>query len=636
MTTEIHLSRSGPCVGPRSAPERPLRVALINMPWAWVDSPSIQCGLLQAIVRDAGHECDVRYLNMELAVLLGPALYDKVATINDDRFHQLGEWLFSYSAFGDIRTEEEYFAEYPEVLDGWSGLVADAREILIRCRREILPAWLKSRVEGIDWSAYDVVGFTSTFMQNTASLAFGKFLKERHPQLRLVYGGANFDDTMGSAYVEQLPWIDYVVSGEGDIALPDLLHQIAAGQDAPLPGVHRQGSAGTTGHEASRTRDLDQLPVPDYDDYFTTLHDLGRSKVTGRTSARLPVELSRGCWWGEKHHCTFCGLNGLGINYRAKSGKRALEELESLLRSYPTMRVDAVDNIMDMKYLSTFCAELAERHWDVNLFFEVKANLTREQMAVMRRAGIRRIQPGIESLSSHVLALMRKGATKLINIRLLKWARYYGIATEWHMLSGFPGEFDHDYHEQAVLAPLLHHLQPPQSRLGIWLERFSPYFTESGFPITHVRPQASYRHVYPSTLDHSRIAYFFDYEAEQLSSREARAELDVAVDAWRARWATGNPPTLFYQRLPGSLSIIDGRGGTPRRAVLDGWQADAYEACGDTARSFKRVHQQLLDGGRKLSLEHVESFLDECCRAGLMVSEEDKYLSLAIPGNDGW
>jgi ribosomal peptide maturation radical SAM protein 1 len=289
-----------------------------------------------------------------------------------------------------------------------------------------------------------------------------------------------------------------------------------------------------------------------------------------------------------------------------------------------------------MAYLTSFCAELAERRWDIDLFFEVKANLTREQMAVLKAAGIRRVQPGIESLSTHVLGLMRKGSTKLINVRMLKWARYYGISTEWHVLCGFPGETDHDYLEQAELVPLLYHLQPPASQIGIWLERFSPYFMDPSFAISHARPQASYKYVYPPELDHSRIAYFFDFEASEIASRQSHDLLASAVADWQRRWASGDPPVLFYERLPGRVKIIDTRFNMPRKLVLRDWHGDAYEACGDTARSCKRIHQTLLDRGFDLSLTEVTEFLDECCLTGVMVSEDGKYLSLALPENPGW
>ena len=60
-------------------------------------------------------------------------------------------------------------------------------------------------VEGIDWSAYDVVGFTSTFQQNVASLALARAIKEEHPRVTTLFGGANFDSVMGLEYLRVFP-----------------------------------------------------------------------------------------------------------------------------------------------------------------------------------------------------------------------------------------------------------------------------------------------------------------------------------------------------------------------------------------------------------------------------------------------
>ncbi|WP_328379556.1 RiPP maturation radical SAM C-methyltransferase [Streptomyces sp. NBC_00440] len=629
-------------------------MALVNMPWARLDAPSIQCGLLQSIVREHGHTCDVHYLNVELAALLGHDLYDGLSDVHAERLHLLGEWLFSFAAFGEVTRESEYFAEYPEIEATWSGLSGGGMEELVALRRDVLPGWLAESVEGIDWDSYDVVGFSSTFLQNTASLALGRLLKERFPSLVLVYGGANFDGEMGTEYLRGLPWLDHVVTGEGDIALPRLLASIADGtatadsaatadgaatvDGAPLtiPGVHTQSrGAPPPASDSPRLSALDGLPHPDYRDYFEAIGRHDRERVLGRTPVKLPIEFSRGCWWGEKHHCTFCGLNALGMGYRAKSAERALDELAGLLRDYPAVHVEAVDNILDMKYISSLVPELAARHWDVHIFFEVKANLTREQLAGLRSAGIMRIQPGIESLSSAVLDLMRKGSSKLLNIRLLKWAGYYGIGVAWNLLTGFPGETDDDYRRQAELMPLLHHLEPPGGAGRIWLERFSPYFTDDASPLADARPRSSYRHIYPAHLDHSKIAYFFDYTAADIGSDRAFQELSDAAAQWRKRWAEGRP-RLIYQRLPGKLVLIDSRSGPPRRATLQDWHADAYEACGDAPRSAARVRETLARSGPALSTDEVAAFLDRCCRSRVMVSDEGKYLSLALPENPGW
>ena len=67
--------------------------------------------------------------------------------------------------------------------------------------------------------------------------------------------------------------------------------------------------------------DLDALPVPDYSDYF---RDLDASGVSADVLPVLLFETARGCWWGAKSHCTFCGLNGGAMAFRAKSQSRAL------------------------------------------------------------------------------------------------------------------------------------------------------------------------------------------------------------------------------------------------------------------------------------------------------------------------
>ena len=68
----------------------------------------------------------------------------------------------------------------------------------------------------------------------------------------------------------------------------------------------------------------------------------------------------------------------------------------------------------------------------------------------MAQAGVTKIQPGIESLSSNVLRLMRKGVRAIQNVNLLRWAQYYDIDVAWNLLWGFPGETEQDYTEQAI------------------------------------------------------------------------------------------------------------------------------------------------------------------------------------------
>jgi radical SAM superfamily enzyme YgiQ (UPF0313 family) len=73
--------------------------------------------------------------------------------------------------------------------------------------------------------------------------------------------------------------------------------------------------------------EMNSLPYPDFDDFFDELKNQIEVK---RTEPILSVETSRGCWWGEKFQCKFCGLNGSTMKYRSKSAIRAVEEIDFL------------------------------------------------------------------------------------------------------------------------------------------------------------------------------------------------------------------------------------------------------------------------------------------------------------------
>lgn len=630
--TNLHLVEVGKDQ-PTAIPERPMRVALVNMPWALADRPSIQCGLLKSELARHGHEVDVHYLNLGLASALGADRYARIADLPAERAMLLGEWLFTVAAFGPRSDEAAYQAAFPDI----EGLCAGADltvEDVCRLRSETLPAWLSETFGAIPWPEYDLVGFTSTFEQHVAVLAGAAAVKRHSPELTVVVGGANVDGDMGPEYLRCFPDIDYVVVGEGDESFPRLVAALSREESpADIAGVCSRNAAAEIRLSPPRqVRDLNQVPVPDYDDYFAALRELGEQRVLGARDVRLLVEFSRGCWWGEKHHCTFCGLNALGMAYRSKSPRQAAAELIELAGTSRQLRVFAVDNILDMRYVTEFCDELSEHDYDLSMFFETKANLTADQLGRLRRAGVKLIQPGIESLSTRVLRIMDKGTDLLTNVRLLKWARHHRISVAWNVLTGFPGETEADYTGQADLIPALHHLQPPSGVVEMWLERFSPYFVNPPDGFHNIRPSVAYSLIYPPELDLSKIAYFFDYDKKDKVAEPAQTALRDAVEAWRRRWESARTvPVLFSLRGPGWIRIVDSRWSSPHDRLHEGWAAAAYLGCGETPRTPAALARRLAGGAGSPTESQVAAFLDECVKDRTMISERGRYLSLALP-----
>src|SRR5207247_8435024 len=105
-----------------------------------------------------------------------------------------------------------------------------------------------------------------------------------------------------------------------------------------------------------------------------------------------------------------------------------------------------------------------------------------------------------------------------------------------------------------------------------------------------------------------------------------------AVAAWQTRWRADRPPTLAYRRTLDSLLIDDDRAPErPASYVVRGPLAWLYEFCSDTMRTVAHAVEHLQPNGPPLAEDEVRAALEEFCRASLMVTEDGRYLSLALP-----
>lgn len=605
----------------------PATIAVVSMPFQRADRPSIQLGLLKAIGEAHGFPARTLHANLDFAVMIGLDLY---ALLAENRGRQVGDWLFSVEAFGGAAPDPSgtFLEEFERELSYLDGSAARARVRLLAVRERDVPVFLDAVADEL--AGARIVGFSSTYQQNVASFALARRLKQRDPGVRTVFGGANFDGEMGPELVRSIDCIDFAVTGEADSAYPALLGALVAEADpSGIPGViRRDGGRVVAVPPAVPQSRLDDLPAPDYAEYFDRSARLGLPT----THVTIPFESARGCWWGAKHHCTFCGLNGSTMTFRSKSPARVLDELDGQAARYRTFRFNAVDNILDPSHLRTLFPAIVEGRRDYELFYEIKANLTRAQVKGVAEAGVGSIQPGLESLSSHVLQLMDKGVRAAQNVNLLRWALYYGIDVSWNLLWGFPGETAADYAGQAAAIPNLVHLQPPGSADRVWLERFSPLFTQPvRFPMTRREPEPSYRYVYPTGVDLERVAYFFSYDMEVALDPSAYTPLRDAVERWRASWEAGPPPRLVYRSVPGFLQIHDGRHPDSRGTyTFRDTVAAIYLACVDRPRTATGVHREL-----GVPMATVVGAFRRFGERGLMFLDNDLAIALALPATAG-
>ena len=539
-------------------------ICLVTMPFASVERPSMALGMLKGALAETGLETACLYPNLKFAELIGVENYCAYDFIKPEDL--AGEWTFAGALFGRGRPEDDYLdwlvrrlprptdpEHFKTCLWKWRGWAIDFVE-------ETADEVLAHRPR--------IVGCTSTFQQHAASLALLRRIKTRAPGTATMLGGANCEGPMGEATHRNFPWVDYVVSGEADELIADLCRGIVdAGPgevfhgagDAVLTPAHRRNGA-APGVGRGMVTDMDRLPLPDYDDYFRALDDTG---LRGQIRSGVPLEASRGCWWGAVRHCTFCGLNGNGMVSRVKSTPRVIDELDAMFERHGIRRFGMVDNILAIQHLRTLVPELALRPEKYSLFFETKANLNRKEVKLLADAGVRWIQPGIETLHTEALALTDKGLQAWRNVQLLRWCQEFGVRLTWGIIHGFPGEEDSWYSEVAEWIPSLFHLQPPDGFRRIRFDRFSPYHSRSADWDLEIEPVRSYRSVYRlEDRELEDLAYYFESASSAPPRPDGSGVLrlkDHVRDWWTLTHSSKPRPVLSFVDGGGRLSVTDTR-----------------------------------------------------------------------------
>lgn len=605
------------------APSPPARVLLISAPFASLHYPNIGLSLLKAGLARAGIGCDIRYISLDYAERIGPETHDR---LTDTRSYRslVGEWVFAHLANDGSVDDLAYLSEafqkrHPELFT-----ITQVLEILKA--RQDAGAFVEDCIAAVDWNAYAVIGFTTSFQQTMASLALARRIKQRHPHLVIVFGGANCEAAMGIELHRRYPFIDAVCSGEGDRAFPAFVERHLAGRGPDgLAAIiwRRDGESVVPERLADPVEDMDWLPYPDFDDFFAQHARCSRVAKTHKPTALF--ETARGCWWGAKHHCTFCGLNGQTMPFRSKPQDRAHDEVMHLAARHGRDLVN-VDTILDMAYFERFLPRLAAADPPLTIYYETKANLKPQQLLALSRAGVKKVQPGIEALDSEILRLMRKGCTMLQNVQTLKLGAENGLYIEWNLLYGFPGEGPEHYRNTLAVMRKIAHLQPPGGVARVRADRFSPYFERPReFGVT-IAPAEVYRYIFPfDDASIGRLAYHFDMESSALTAMAPHvATLTAACETWHQNLGAA---ALYCDESGDLVTVTDHRPGwLAATHRLDPAESDVHRLCWRiTARH--RIERSLTD---RHAPDRIAAAIDRLLGLGLLLDEDDRYLALAL------
>lgn len=607
------------------------RVLLVSAPWPLFNRPSLPLGALKAyLTATMPHiQTEACHLFLEVAHRLG---YDRYQGVS--RRVWRAEAIFSALLY----PEQAHLAEslYTRTLKRGDNAPDDFQQLVSQVEG-VVDEWLHR----INWFALQLVGFTVSFCQFTASLYLISQIKAIHPSLPVVVGGSSFSGEQSADLLKVFPAIDYLVVGEGELPLSGLLHHLvrpASRSVAELPdGVFSSGTRTGDRDRFCQLSQIDHLPVPDYDDYFALLSGFSSRR---RFFPVLPLEGSRGCWWnrndaaGQFRGCAFCNLNLQWRGYRAKRPDQVIREVDHLVRRHQVLSLTFADNAFPTKHAAPIFDGIRSMGRDLSIFTELRANTSPALLRKMKMAGVDTVQVGIEALSSQLLAKMNKGARVIDNLSLMKHCEALGIVNASNLMLHFPDSDELDVNETLDSLVFARWYRPLKT-VSFWLGLESPVFRfAKRFHIRAVFNHPNLKRLFPEPVVAGIRFMIQGYRGDRTRQLKLWRPVEREVRQWQKNYAimqqqTGGKPALSF-RDGGRFIIIDQH--LPKQATLrhrlSGISAEIYRYC-HIPRSFKQVTGKFASCGH----EQIRVFLESMVRKQLIFEEADCYLSLAAPAS---
>ncbi len=610
---------------------KPSSIALVSPPWPLYTRPSIQLGALKAFVRS-------RFPAVEVAA--HPLYLQVAASIGYRVYHAVSERTWPAESIGAAllfpeRTERLARLFRRESV-GASALKGVAFGALTAQVKAAMDAWTDS----VAWENVRLVGFSSVLCQLTACLYLIRRLKEAHPHLTAVIGGPAINSHSAATALELFPHLDAVVVGEGELPLAHIVqHHVIDGLGLadipPAVGIFTRGAriSAPTGDRLYQLENLDRLPLPDYDDYFALLSGFAPDK---RFFPTLPVEFSRGCWWkrggGSGSGCRFCNLNLQWRGYRFKSARRAVAEVEQLTARYRTLSVAVVDNVLPKAETAGILRGLAGLPRDLSLFAELRATTPAEELSWMRAAGMRRVQVGVEALSTRLLRKLHKGTTAIQNLEIMKRCEQLGIVNLANLILNFPASDAEDVRETLRAIEFARAYRPPKP-VRFWLGLGSPVWSDpDAYGLERVGNHPNWAHLFPAAI-FRRLPLVVQAgrgagAAQERLWRPVRAALRAWSRSYDLLQRGPDPEPILSCRDGGEFLILRERRRTGDAAThrLEGTARAIYLYC-DHHRPLRHIVARF----PSVSADRISAFVGGMVTQRLMFEENGQFLSLAVP-----
>ncbi|MBW1780621.1 MAG: RiPP maturation radical SAM C-methyltransferase [Deltaproteobacteria bacterium] len=455
-------------------------------------------------------------------------------------------------------------------------------------------------------------------------------------------GGSGCAGELGESLLHTVPEIDYVIRGEGELPLLQLMEAIVAHRDpsqfADIPGlIHKDTPPAEDAHQ--QLPHLDALPIPDYTDYFRDLTSMGPRYAF---LPRLPVEISRGCWWRKRGNlkggkgCAFCNLNLQWSGYREKSPERTALEIDTLVNRHQVLSIYFMDNLLPAKGLEKRFSAIQKLEKDLQLFSEIRADTSLSVLEAMGSAGMREIQVGIEGLSTRLLKKLNKGTTAMDNLEIMKNCEHPELPDlTGNLILYFPSSDSRDVAETLNNLSFAFPFRPLKG-VSLWLGYGSPLWRDPdryGIRLTGNHP--NYRHLFPSQVDQRSRFMMRGYHGGVRRQHQMWGPVQNKLAEWHRFYSQmhrqpGFRPILSYKDGKDFLIIHERRlNDMDMTHRLKGSSRAIYLFC-ETHRSVAEIVARFPRFGE----DQIRTFLRMMVDKRLMFNEGEQYLTLAVSARE--
>lgn len=285
----------------------------------------------------------------------------------------------------------------------------------------------------------ELVGMTAMSFQFHRSMELARAVKDFDPGIQVVMGGYHVSaDAENIIAGEDMKYIDFLISGEGEISFSALVKALHEGNGLEtVPGLSYLDNGRAVHNPRPPLADPASIRIPDRSAriYKKGFHVLGRPGDV--------IETSRGCVF----NCNFCSIRHMyGKSFRKYSIDRIITDLEDAKRHGAKAIFITDDNItLDGKRYIELCERIIKEK--LNMIFAVQASVRGIKRSpglarLMAEAGTRIVFLGIENASDEVLQSMGKSdqLKSSDTAQVVAELRKHGIMVVGGFIFGYPDD----------------------------------------------------------------------------------------------------------------------------------------------------------------------------------------------------